>query len=110
MKFVKMHACKNDYVYVDFREVENLNLSLLAKKLSDRKIGMGGDGLIAVGRLSEQTAFMKMYNKDGSEGDMCGNGVRCSAYFAKKHLGLSGRVFVITVKLSPESPRCFFAK
>ena len=101
MKFVKMHACKNDYVYVDFREVENLDLSQLSKKLSDRKIGIGGDGLIAVGRLSEQTAFMKMYNSDGSEGDMCGNGVRCSAYFAKKHLGLSGDNFTVITKTRP---------
>ena len=77
MKFTKMEGLGNDYVYVNcFREnVENP--SELAKKISDRHFGIGSDGLILI-KPSETADFtMEMYNADGSQSEMCGNGIRC---------------------------------
>ena len=77
MKFTKMEGLGNDYVYVNcFREnVENP--SELAKKISDRHFGVGSDGLILI-KPSETADFtMEMYNADGSQSEMCGNGIRC---------------------------------
>lgn len=81
MKFTKMHGCGNDYVYVNcFKEkVENPNET--AKMVSDRHFGIGSDGLILICPSSKADFEMKMYNADGSEGAMCGNGIRCVAKY-----------------------------
>lgn len=81
MKFTKMHGIGNDYVYVNcFKEkVENPNE--MAKTVSDRHFGVGSDGLILI-KPSEVADFqMDMYNSDGSQGAMCGNGIRCVAKY-----------------------------
>lgn len=81
MKFTKMHGIGNDYVYVNcFKEkVENPNET--AKSVSDRHFGVGSDGLILI-KPSEVADFqMDMYNSDGSQGAMCGNGIRCVAKY-----------------------------
>lgn len=81
MKFTKMHGCGNDYIYVNCftEQVENPNE--LAKKVSDVRFGIGSDGLILI-RPSQVADFrMSMYNADGSEGKMCGNGIRCVAKY-----------------------------
>lgn len=96
MDFVKMHATSNDYVYVDYEKVKNLDLSNLSVAVSKRRRSIGADGLIAVRKLNETSVQMIMYNADGSMGATCGNGVRCSAFFAKKYLGLDADE--ITVK------------
>lgn len=77
MKFTKMEGLGNDYVYVNcFRETVD-NPSEVAKKVSDRHFGIGSDGLILI-RPSEVADFrMDMYNADGSQAEMCGNGIRC---------------------------------
>ncbi|MEQ9460136.1 MAG: diaminopimelate epimerase [Phycisphaeraceae bacterium] len=86
MRFIKMHGLGNDYVYVNgFVEagVEGLDLPALARAISDRHRGVGSDGLIvalpptAAGVAGGAVARMRMFNIDGSEGDMCGNGLRC---------------------------------
>ncbi|MBQ7373586.1 MAG: diaminopimelate epimerase [Clostridia bacterium] len=114
MKFVKMHAVGNDYAYFDFEKVKNYDLSLLSKIVSDRRFGIGSDGLIAVEKLRENKFKMIMYNADGSRGATCGNGVRCSAYFAKKYLGATGNeikvktdAFDTTVFLSEKMGKIF---
>ena len=81
MKFTKMEGLGNDYVYVNcFRETVD-NPSEVAKKVSDRHFGIGSDGLILI-RPSEVADFrMDMYNADGSQAEMCGNGIRCVAKY-----------------------------
>jgi len=82
LRFSKMHGCGNDYVYVDgFHETVD-DPPALARRVSNRHFGIGSDGLILV--LPSETADvrMRMFNADGSESEMCGNGVRCVAKLA----------------------------
>jgi diaminopimelate epimerase len=86
MKFTKMHGAGNDYVYVDcFSEPTPENPAELARKVSDRHFGIGGDGLILICRSDVADARMRMFNADGSEAEMCGNGVRCVAKYVYDH-------------------------
>ena len=84
MKFIKMHAAGNDYVYVDGDKYCFADVSAAAKKLSERRFGVGSDGLIIVSadKTGEADFSMRIFNADGSEGATCGNGIRCSAVFA----------------------------
>lgn len=79
--FTKMHGCGNDYIYIDGFRYNIKSPGELSKKLSDRHFSVGGDGVIIIGPSDKADAFMHMYNADGSEGKMCGNGVRCMAKF-----------------------------
>lgn len=81
MKFVKMHGAGNDYVYVDCTKEELSNASEVAVKVSDRHFGIGSDGLILIKSSDKADFFMEMYNADGSQGQMCGNGIRCVGKF-----------------------------
>lgn len=86
MRFTKMHGCGNDYVYVDaWGEDLPADLPGLARRISDRHTGVGSDGLIIVGPSDSADAKMTMYNADGSQSEMCGNGVRCAAKLAFDH-------------------------
>lgn len=86
MKFTKMHGLGNDYVYVDvFDEPPPGDPAALARAVSDRHRGIGADGLILIGPSSLADARMRMFNADGSEGEMCGNGVRCVAKYIHDH-------------------------
>lgn len=81
MRFTKMHGIGNDYVYVDCFKERVENPSEIARRVSDRHFGIGSDGLILI-RPSQTADFeMAMYNADGSEGAMCGNGIRCVAKY-----------------------------
>ncbi|MSS63057.1 diaminopimelate epimerase [Velocimicrobium porci] len=81
MKFTKMHGCGNDYVYVNCFKEEVKNAGAVSRFVSDRHFGIGSDGLILI-KSSEVADFkMAMYNSDGSEGEMCGNGIRCVAKY-----------------------------
>lgn len=77
MKFYKMHGLGNDYIYFDCMERELENLEELSKKLSDRHFSIGGDGIILLCKSDIADCKMRMFNADGSEGKMCGNGIRC---------------------------------
>ncbi|MDE6022620.1 MAG: diaminopimelate epimerase, partial [Muribaculaceae bacterium] len=81
MKFTKMHGCGNDYVYIDCRDGIPENVENLAVKLSDRHKGIGGDGIILICSSDKADFMMRIFNADGSEGKMCGNGIRCVAKF-----------------------------
>ena len=81
LRFTKMHGCGNDYIYIDGFRYDIKNPGELSKKLSDRHFSVGGDGIIIIGPSNKADAYMHMYNADGSEGKMCGNGVRCTAKF-----------------------------
>lgn len=77
MKFTKMQGCGNDYIFVNgFRERVS-EKAKTAKALSDRHFGVGADGMILIGPSKRADFSMSMYNADGSEGAMCGNGIRC---------------------------------
>src|SRR5436190_11341327 len=80
--FTKMQGCGNDYVYVDgFHHVVDDPVAM-AKAVSDRRFGVGSDGLILVLPSDKADVKMRMWNSDGSESEMCGNGIRCVAKFA----------------------------
>jgi len=85
MQFVKMHGAGNDYVYVNCYEQAVDDPAALAPRISDRHFGVGADGLILVmppDRGVDADVRMRMYNADGSEAEMCGNGIRCVAKLA----------------------------
>lgn len=81
LKFTKMHGCGNDYVYFNCFEQPIDNPEELAIRLSDRHFGVGGDGIILICPSDIADGKMRMFNADGSEGKMCGNGVRCVGKF-----------------------------
>ena len=89
MRFTKMHGCGNDYVYVDAFTETVIDPAALARVISDRHTGVGGDGLILIEPTDSGDAYMHMFNADGSEGKMCGNGVRCVAKYIYDHGHLS---------------------
>ncbi len=86
MRFTKMHGAGNDYIYVDcFQQPAPEDPAGLARRLSDRHFGIGGDGLILIGPSSVADARMRIFNADGSEAEMCGNGIRCVAKYVYDH-------------------------
>jgi diaminopimelate epimerase len=98
MKFTKMHGIGNDYVYVEtFNQPPPADPACLAVTMSDRHFGVGSDGLILIMPSERADARMRMFNADGSEGEMCGNGVRCVAKYLHDHgLARKDRVTVET--------------
>ena len=86
MHFTKMQGAGNDYVYVDcFTEPIPPQPDVLARKISDRHFGVGSDGLILICPSQQADARMRMFNADGSESEMCGNGIRCVAKYVYDH-------------------------
>jgi diaminopimelate epimerase len=84
--FTKMHGAGNDYVYLNcFDQPAPDDPVELAKKISDRRYGVGGDGLILILPTDTADARMRMFNADGSESEMCGNGIRCVAKYVFDH-------------------------
>ncbi len=81
MKFTKMHGIGNDYVYVNCFEETVKDPSAVSKYVSDRHFGIGSDGLILIKPSKVADFQMDMYNADGSQGEMCGNGIRCVAKY-----------------------------
>ena len=110
MRFTKMHGLGNDYVYVNCFEEEVIDPPAVARKVSDRHFGIGSDGLILIcpstslrtgpsdslrtGRSKVADVRMRMFNADGSEAEMCGNGIRCLAKYTYEHkLAAPGEAF-----------------
>lgn len=85
MKFTKMHGIGNDYVYVNLFEEKVEEPAELSKRISDRHFGIGSDGLIMIAPSDTADFRMIMYNADGSEGNMCGNGIRCVGKYVYDH-------------------------
>jgi diaminopimelate epimerase len=86
MRFTKMHGAGNDYIYVDcFAERVPQDVPELARRMSDRRFGVGADGLILICRSDRADAEMRMLNADGSPAEMCGNGIRCVAKYLYDH-------------------------
>ena len=108
MKFVKMQGIGNDYVYFDAfsrpaieKRFIGAGGAKLIRRISDRHTGVGGDGVILVckptasGKAQDAAVRMRMFNSDGSEGEMCGNGVRCVAKFAHDRLRVRGKPMLV---------------
>lgn len=86
MRFTKMHGAGNDYIFVNcFQEPFPENPTQLARQVSDRHFGIGGDGLILICPSEKADARMRIFNADGSEAEMCGNGIRCVAKYLYEH-------------------------
>jgi diaminopimelate epimerase len=85
LPFTKMHGIGNDYIYVDAFAHQVRDPAALSRRLSPRRTGVGGDGLILIAPSAAADCRMEMYNADGSRGDMCGNGIRCVAKYAYEH-------------------------
>jgi diaminopimelate epimerase len=111
MRFTKMHGAGNDYVYVNaFEERLDADIAQLARTISDRHTGVGGDGLILICPSEQADARMRMYNADGSESEMCGNGIRCVAKYVYDHgiarkpeLKIETGRGVLTLQVFPEN-------
>ena len=93
MHFTKMQGIGNDYVYLDCTDKMPQNLSGMARKIADRHFGVGGDGLICICPSDKADFRMRMFNADGSEGEMCGNGIRCVGKFVYEK-GLTAKTTV----------------
>ncbi|MGD8237478.1 MAG: diaminopimelate epimerase [Armatimonadota bacterium] len=114
MQFTKMHGAGNDYVYINCfqQDLAGCDLAELARAVSDRHFGIGSDGLILVEPSDIADFRMRIYNPDGSEAEMCGNGVRCFAKYVyerglttKKKLTVETGAGIVEPKLSVRSKR-----
>jgi len=85
MKFTKMHGAGNDYVYINGFEEQVGDPVILAQRVSNRNFGIGSDGLILILPSDQADVKMRMFNADGSEAEMCGNGIRCVAKYVYDH-------------------------
>ncbi len=85
MRFTKMHGIGNDYVYVNGFVEKVVDAAEVARRVSDRHYGIGGDGLILILPSRRADVRMQLFNADGSEGEMCGNGIRCVAKYSYEH-------------------------
>ena len=110
MEFVKMQGCGNDYVYVNGFNTKIDNPNELSKIVSDRHFGIGSDGLIVINPSEVADFKMSMYNADGSEGKMCGNGIRCVAKYVYDYKMIDKEVITVetlagikTLKLNVEN-------
>jgi len=96
MRFTKMHGTGNDYVYVNCFEEKIDDPASLAQIVSDRHFGIGGDGLILICPSKAADVRMRIFNADGSEAEMCGNGCRCVAKYTYEHkLAEPGGLFTV---------------
>ncbi len=97
IRFTKMQGIGNDYVYVNLFEEKVPDPVALSIAVSDRHFGVGADGLILIGPSKTADVSMRIFNADGSEAEMCGNGIRCVAKYAREHgLAKSDKVSVET--------------
>lgn len=102
MRFTKMHGLGNDYVYINCFAEDVQNPAELAPIISDRHRGIGADGLILICPSRVADVRMRMFNADGSEAEMCGNGIRCVAkYTYERQLAKAGAPFSV-----PGQPTC----
>ena len=98
LRFTKMHGIGNDYIYFNAFDQEIPDPSALAVKLSDRRFGIGGDGIILICPSEVADAKMRMFNADGSEGMMCGNGIRCVAKYIYDYAFVPEEQTTVTVE------------
>ncbi len=119
LRFTKMHGIGNDYIYFNTFEQDIENPEELSRKLSDRRFGIGGDGIILICPSNIADAKMRIFNEDGSEAKMCGNGIRCVAKYVydygivpadKTTVTIDTLSGVKTIDLTVENGKAVFAK
>ena len=106
-EFVKMEGCGNDYIYMDAFNQKIDDPSALSIKVSDEHFGIGSDGLILVAPSDVADGRMIMFNLDGSEGKMCGNGIRCVGKFLHDRLGVDKDIITIETKSGIKTLKMF---
>jgi diaminopimelate epimerase len=109
--FVKMHGLGNDFILIDCLNKslgDSSFLSYLAKKLCDRNFGIGADGLILILSSSREDLRMRIFNFDGSEAEMCGNGIRCFAKYAYENKLVSKINFTVETLAGTITPELIF--
>ena len=89
MRFEKMHGLGNDFLVVDDRELQPVDWPALAQRVCERHTGVGADGILLIQGSDRADLRMRLFNADGSEAEMCGNGIRCVAQYVAVH-GISG--------------------
>ncbi len=104
LPFTKMHGAGNDFVLLDSRETGEQDWERLAQALCDRHHGVGGDGLLVVLPGERSPIRMRMFNPDGTE-DMCGNGLRCVARYAREHGWTASDAFPVETLSGPRKVR-----
>ena len=107
MRFTKMHGLGNDFVVIEDGPVESQDYRDLALRLCDRHFGVGADGLIITGRDSECDVFMRIINSDGTEPEMCGNGIRCVAKYAWERGLVNKHLFSVKTLAGPIFPEVY---
>ena len=95
MKFVKMHGCGNDYIYINGFQYQPENKEELVIKLSERHFGIGSDGVIFINPSKIADFEMEMWNADGTRAEMCGNGIRCVAKYVYDYGLTDKEIFTI---------------
>lgn len=95
MKFVKMHGLGNDFVFIEDKEGANKDFSQLAVKMCAQHTGVGADGLIVIVPSEKADVRMRIINADGSEAEMCGNGIRCFAKYVYDHGIITKKEFAV---------------
>ncbi len=117
MKFTKMHGAGNDYIYINCFEETVKNPEKLAIKVSDRHFGIGSDGLILISPSDKADFNMNIYNADGSEGMMCGNGIRCVSKYVydngmtdKDEISVETRSGIKLIKMNVENGKVVSAR
>ena len=117
MKFTKMHGAGNDYIYINCFEETVKNPEKLAIKVSDRHFGIGSDGLILIFPSNKADFKMNIYNADGSEGMMCGNGIRCVSKYVydngmtdKDEISVETRSGIKLIKMNVENGKVVSAR
>ena len=117
LKFTKMHGAGNDYIYINCFEETVKNPEKLAIKVSDRHFGIGSDGLILISPSDKADFKMNIYNADGSEGMMCGNGIRCGSKYVydngmtdKDEISVETRSGIKLIKMNVENGKVVSAR
>ncbi len=108
MEFIKMHGLGNDFIVAEASSFQDaIRFQPYAEKLCDRHLGIGADGLILTGRDTEQDVFMRIFNSDGSEPEMCGNGIRCVALYARSFGLVDKNSFSVKTLAGPRFPQIY---
>lgn len=98
LRFTKMHGIGNDYIFIDYHQPLPVPAPVLARRLSRHRFSVGSDGIILIGKSDQADCSMAIFNADGSEAEMCGNGLRCVAKYVHDRHFVSGKLVTIETK------------
>ena len=103
VKFTKMQGVGNDFVCINYEDIKQYNLRIFSKYICDRHFGIGADGVILYSISRVADCRMRIFNSDGSEAEMCGNGIRCLAkYLYEKKIVNKEKITIETLRWNKE--------